>query len=49
MFVDTDEFIVPNPYAFPVHDIHRRNEETLHSMLMIPETKLFDLGVPVIP
>jgi len=39
MFVDTDEFIVPNPCAFPVHAIHRRDEETLHSTLNDPRNK----------
>jgi hypothetical protein len=39
MFVDTDEFIVPNPYSFPVNTIRRGNEQTLYSMLNDPRNE----------
>ena len=38
MHIDTDEYIVPNPYANPVHTIHRRNyHQTLSNMINDPQ------------
>ena len=39
MHIDTDEYIVPNPYAFPVSTIRRRNEQTLYRMLNDPQNE----------
>jgi hypothetical protein len=39
MHIDTDEYIVPNPYAFPVNTIRRRNDQTLYSMLNDPQNE----------